>query len=631
MSELKKEAVISEKTKQQELLEVFQKHFPSCLQELADGSFAVDKEKLQRALEPKNWGRLDDNAQPREIKQIIEEGLELRWVGKKEAYHSAYTSCRKILKPLESDSKNFKSTKNLLIKADNLEALKLLKNNYFEKIKLIYIDPPYNTGSDGFIYNDNFSESQSQVLEELGYNDEQKDYVKNIAGAKTHSGWLSFMYPRLLLARDLLRDDGVIFISIDDNEQANLKLLCDEVFGSNGVEQMVWRKSGIGRDGKMKNTTTFRNDHEYILVVYKNHKQLNKSIEKPNWVNSYGNPDNDPRGSYKSGSISKREEASNKNSKYYYTVQSPSGKAITRQFEISETEFNKLNDDKRIYWGKNQDAVPSVKIFENEKRTVSTSSLIDNKEATTTQGSKELDNILKLSGVGNEIRPKPSALINKLIQIGSNKESLILDFFAGSGTTADAVMQLNAEDEGNRKFILVQLAEKIAENSESYNFVKDELKKEPTIFEICAERIRRAGTQLEKDSSLDTGFKVFELCDDENNEIYNKDVATLQKDEVTTLTDNSFKLADKTLLYNLILGEGLALTEKIDCLIKNCLFKVANRLFVLREFDLNKYSDLLKDKAIDYVCVYYKNFGDDNNFIRNLENCFDEGKIKVKG
>ena len=269
MSELKKEAVISEKTKQQELLEVFQRHFPSCLQELADGSFAVDKEKLQRALEPKNWGRLDDNAQPREIKQIIEEGLELRWVGKKEAYHSAYTSCRKILKPLESDSKNFASTKNLLIKADNLDALKLLKNNYFEKIKLIYIDPPYNTGSDGFIYNDNFSESQSQVLEELGYNDEQKDYVKNIAGAKTHSGWLSFMYPRLLLARDLLRDDGVIFISIDDNEQANLKLLCDEVFGGNNfVTCFIYKR----RKTQANLTKWIAPIHEYIVTVSKNNE-----------------------------------------------------------------------------------------------------------------------------------------------------------------------------------------------------------------------------------------------------------------------------------------------------------------------------------------------------------------------
>ena len=200
------------------------------MQETEHG-FLVDKEQLQRALEPKNC-------------EVTDEALELRWVGKKEAYHSGYSLTDKIIQPLKEQSKDFENTGNVLIKGDNLDALKLLQKNYFERIKMIYIDPPYNTQNDNFIYRDNFTKTQEEVLDELGYDKEQKEYIKNIAGAQTHSGWLSFIYPRLLLARELLRDDGVIFISIDDNEQANLKLLCDEVFGEmNFVANFSWVKT----------------------------------------------------------------------------------------------------------------------------------------------------------------------------------------------------------------------------------------------------------------------------------------------------------------------------------------------------------------------------------------------------
>ena len=227
--EPKVEPIIKQESKQDKLIEVFQKHFPQALQETEHG-FLVDKEQLQRALEPKNC-------------EVTDEALELRWVGKKEAYHSGYSLTDKIIQPLKEQSKDFENTGNVLIKGDNLDALKLLQKNYFERIKMIYIDPPYNTQNDNFIYRDNFTKTQEEVLDELGYDKEQKEYIKNIAGAKTHSGWLSFIYPRLLLARELLRDDGVIFISIDDNEQANLKLLCDEVFGEmNFVANLVGKE-----------------------------------------------------------------------------------------------------------------------------------------------------------------------------------------------------------------------------------------------------------------------------------------------------------------------------------------------------------------------------------------------------
>ena len=321
---------------------------------------------------------------------------------------------------------------NFLIEGDNLAALQLLEKTHKGKIDVIYIDPPYNTGNKDFIYDDSYVDSTDEFK---------------------HSKWLSFMGKRLQLARDLLKETGVIFISIDDHEQADLKILCDEIF-SNDVETFVWRKSGIGRDGKMKNTTTFRNDHEYILVCYKAEHKLNKSYEIPQWENEYGNPDNDFRGPYKAGSISNKESASNPNHPNYYSVISPSGKVFTRQFNVSKVEFDELNNDNRIYWGKKGDAVPAIKIFVNEKRIVTTSSIIDDKKSTTTEGSKELAEIMLDEKIGSQLRPKPSALIKKIIYLGSQKSSIILDFFAGSGTTGHAVLKLNAEDGGHRRFIL---------------------------------------------------------------------------------------------------------------------------------------------------------------------------------
>ena len=293
---------------------------------------------------------------------------------------------------------------NLLIKGNNLLALHSLKKRFAGKVKLIYIDPPYNTGKDSFNYNDTFN----------------------------HSSWLVFMKNRLEIARDLLREDGVIFVQCDDNEQAYLKVLMDEVFGRSS-HTLMWRKTGDGRDGKMKNTNVFRKDHEYIHVGFKGGEYLNKSYEKPNWINSYPNPDNDSRGNYKAGSISRKEDSSNPNSGKYYTVISPSGKEFTRQFDISKEEFEKLDRDNRIYWGQNLDNVPSVKIFENEKRTVTTSSILLNK-STFTEAKDEFELLFNKDCDG--FTPKPELLIEFLIQIATNENDIVLDFFAGSGTTA---------------------------------------------------------------------------------------------------------------------------------------------------------------------------------------------------
>ena len=269
------------------------------------------------------------------------------------------------------------------------------------------------------------------------------------------------MSKRLKLARNLLTDEGVMFISIDDNEVTQLKMLCNQIFGEKNTDIMIWRKSGVGRDGKMKNTTTFRKDHEYIIVCYKKENKLNKILETPNFVNSYPNPDKDPRGPYKAGSISRTVEASNPNHKNYYTVTSPSGKKFTRQFDISKEEFMSLCNDiminedgkrvSRIYWGKNDDSVPAIKTFINEVRSITPYSILLNK-GTTTDGTKELNNILH--GDFTAMRAKPTLLIKTLIQLASKEDSTILDFFAGSGTTGQAVMELNTDDNGHRRFIL---------------------------------------------------------------------------------------------------------------------------------------------------------------------------------
>jgi len=323
---------------------------------------------------------------------------------------------------------------NLLIEGDNYHALSVLNYTHAKKVDVIYIDPPYNTGNKDFIFNDRYVDREN---------------------AYRHSNWLSFMEKRLKLAKNLLKDTGVIFISIDDNEVAQLKLLMDKIF-NNLTDMIVWRKSGESRWGKMKNVTTFRKDHEYIVVAYRTpNVQFNKMLELPNFVYQYSNPDNDPRGTYKAGSISRKESASNPKHPNYYTVTSPSGRKITRQWDIPKDEFVKLNKGKRLYWGKEGDNIPAIKIFLNEERYVTPYSVFLGK-GTTTEGKEELRNIFNIKEGQEDVfqNPKPVSLIKALIQLTTKKESIILDFFAGTGTTGHAVMALNKDDGGNRKFIL---------------------------------------------------------------------------------------------------------------------------------------------------------------------------------
>lgn len=339
----------------------------------------------------------------------------------------------------EKEIKTDESDDNILIEGDNYHALTCLNYTHKGKIDVIYIDPPYNRGGD-FIYNDR------RIEKDNGYK---------------HSLWLNFMEKRLNLAKNILSEKGVMIISIDDFEYANLKLLCDKIFGENFVDTMIWRKSWDGRDGKMKNTTTFRKDHEYLIFCFNKLNKLNKLREKPSFQNQYPNPDNDPRGPYKAGSISRKESASNPNHTKYYTVISPSGKSFTRQFDISKEEFEILNNDiltndqginvSRIYWGKDGSAVPAIKIYTEEERTITPYSMLLTK-GTTTEGTKEVSEILGKDC--SQMRPKPTNLISTIIQLASDDNSIILDFFAGTGTTAHATKLTNLKYGGNRKYIV---------------------------------------------------------------------------------------------------------------------------------------------------------------------------------
>lgn len=368
-------------------------------------------------------------------------------------YHTLEKDQKKSLKGTNSEE-------NLIIEADNLLALKSLLPKYQGKIKCIYIDPPYNTGNEGWAYNDKVN---SPLI---------KDWIGKTVGKDDltkHDKWLCMMTPRLKLLYELLESNGVMFISIDDNEFSYLKTLIDDLFGPDKSDVIVWRKSGDGRDGKMKNTTSFRKDHEYIIVVFKGDPILNKIKELPNFKGEYSNPDNDKRGPWLSGSISRADYASNEDHSNYYTVISPTGEKITRQFEIPKNEFETLNTDNRIYWGESGTNVPRQKIFINEEREITPYSVFLTK-GTTTEGKKELKVIFDLSDEDGDLfdNPKPSVLIRTLLQLGSDNDSIILDSYAGSGTTGQAVLDLNKKDSGNRKFILVQLSEKIEEDTVAY-------------------------------------------------------------------------------------------------------------------------------------------------------------------
>jgi adenine-specific DNA-methyltransferase len=652
----------------QQKLEILRQHFPQAVEVDTQGNVRINAAALQLAI---------DAANPAGI-QVEEDGYELRWVGKREAYHSAFLPVQKILSPLTDESKNWDTTGNLLIKGDNLDALRLLRHSYFGKVKLIYIDPPYNTQSDTFIYRDDFSAKQSEVLAQLGYTADNIDYIKNIYGARTHSGWLSFMYPRLLLAKDLLRDDGVIFISIDDNEQAQLKLLCDEVFGQeNFVSSIAWKKrsSPDARD-------TIGSTHDWILCYVKQVETVKSAIGKMPLnaarIDSYINPDNDVRGVWASVDMTGMTGRATKDQ--YFNVILPSGRTVTppkgRSWGLAEKTFLELHADQRIWFGQTGDNVPRIKRFLNESDGQVVPSFWDmNDGGTNDEAKKEVNELMGQPDLFDT--PKPLRLIQRMLTIATQKDdsSIVLDFFAGSATTGHAVIAQNARDGGNRQFILVQIPQPInpKKQQEVHRFVTETLgKPEATIFEITAERLRRAGTRIETEQAvkakgasllpvqlegfaqeastgsartgaIDTGFRIFDLVDDPEALILQKPLQQATQTDVLALqtaiaTPQPAQLP--RILYNLLLAEGLPLTTALRTVIEQQVYVAANVAFVMHALPLNQLTDTLRalqQEAVPpaYLTVYAPWIADDN-FMLGIKTMaetlgYSEDKLRLRG
>ena len=474
--------------------------FPNAVTETIDENGevvrAIDKDVLMQEI---NTKVVDGN----------EERYQFTWPDKKKSVLLANAPINKTLRPCREESVDFDNTENLYIEGDNLEVLKLLQETYLGKIKMIYIDPPYNTGND-FVYNDEFGMRNEEWDEVSGNYDEDGNQIvgkleKNTeANGRFHTDWLNMIYPRLKLARDLLTDDGVIFISIDDNEQENLKKICDEIFGcQNFIAQLIWERAF-----SPKNDARFiSNSHDYVLMYAKDIAQfVIGRLPRTEEANArYSNPDNDPRGVWMSSDISVKTY----NAECDYPITTPSGRVIEppagRCWRLSKNAFLERLQDNRIWFGPDGNGVPRIKRFLTDLKhsgMAPTSIMFFKDVGHSQEGAQEVS---KLLNGGFFSGPKPQRLMQRLLTLANlESDSIVLDFFSGSATTAHAVMQLNAEDGGHRKFIMVQLPEATDEKSEAY---KAGYK---NICEIGKERIRRAAKKIKEEIKIAAPFEKAE-------------------------------------------------------------------------------------------------------------------------
>ena len=526
-----------------------------------------------------------------------EERYQFTWPDKKKSVLLANAPINKTLRPCREESVDFDTTENLYIEGDNLEVLKLLQETYLGKIKMIYIDPPYNTGND-FVYEDDFAQSTDEYLANSGqYDEDGNRMVQNTeSNGRFHTDWLNMIYPRLRLTKDLLTDDGVVFISIDENEMENLRKVCDEIFGeSNFIGQFVWQRRTSPDMRKLVSTA-----HDYIVTYGKNTENLSNAINKVRLTekdtSNYSNPDNDPRGPWASSDFTAQGFRPNQ----MYEIVTPGGAKYTppegRCWKNIESEFLKQCAEGRMWFGRDGMGIPRRKTYLSEREGKNVWTWWPNSEVGHSQeATQEVKNLF--DGHAYFDYPKPVRLLKKIIQIGTHEDSLVLDFFSGSATTAHAVMQLNAEDGGHRKFIMVQLPEATDEKSEAY---KAGYK---TICEIGKERIRRAGKKLaeqidnekwaikingvtvgtfanaidilepkekriekiqEQIKNVDVGFRVLK-CDTSNMKEVYYNPAEYEVSLFSSLEDNIKE--DRTpedLLFQVMLDLGILLSSKIQ-------------------------------------------------------------------
>lgn len=542
---------------------------------------------------------IDKDILMQEISATVVEGADERyqftWPDKKKSILLANAPISKTLRPCKEESVNFDTTENLYIEGDNLEVLKLLQETYLGKIKMIYIDPPYNTGND-FVYEDDFAQSTAEYMSNSGQYDELGNrLVKNIdSNGRFHTDWLNMIYPRLKLSKDLLTDDGVIFISMDENEIENLKKLCNEIFGEqNYIQEIIWNK----KFSPQNDAKYFSLNHESLLCYAKNKQLFERKLlpATEEMKKRYKNPDNDPRGVWTSGDCT----IGRVTEKDYYPIITPSGREVYpakgNVWRFSKETFQKLRDDNRLWFGENGDNMPRVKRFWSETNPgIVPISIWSFEEVGHTQSASQ--DLKKLfDGQDYFDYPKPVELIKRAIYLSTNENSIILDFFSGSATTAQATMQLNVEDKGNRQFILAQIPEDTDPKSDAY---KDGYK---TICEIGKERIRRAAKKIAEenpDAKFDGGFRVLK-CDSSNMKDVYYNPSEFEPSFLDTMEDNIKE--DRTpedLLFQVMLDLGVLLSSKIEetTIVGKKVFNVADN-FLIACFDKDVNDEVVKEIA----------------------------------
>lgn len=554
---------------------------------------------------------------------FIKEGYGLNFLGKKAAELMSSMESTTVFVPdtKHNEREENKNSENIYISADNLEALRHLKNSYRNKIKCIYIDPPYNTGSDGFCYTDSFSYDKNDLIEKLGVDEDEAERILSMQSRQgnSHSSWLSFMYARLLIARELLSDDGVIFISIDDNEMANLKLLCDEVFGENDfINNFMWLH---GKGKKNKNSRTLE---QYILCYAKKIDNLGEWRIKHAINYEFSNPDNDPKGAWFSGSISFDENRSNPLHENYYEIKSPSGVKWTRQWFVCKEEMEDLIENGDIYWG----SEPEYNNIPREKVRPSTDNIIPpnifkaENVGTTRSAQTALNNLFEKKQVFDN--PKPVGLIQRLLDL--NNCDIILDFFSGSATTGQAIIELNSSlGINNSKFILVQVADSIDEMLSSKSGTTKTLENQIALCDKCGyphtldyigiERIKRAAKKIKEDTGadIDYGFKHYTLVKkvDETEvldmlEKYDPNITEISQDKIL----EEFSIESRLITF--LCDDGFGLTPKYDEIDLNGYkaYYIEKSLYLLdKGFDIEQCKALVKmiddeTKEINRLVLY---------------------------
>ena len=541
-------------------LEALYQIVPSCFTEVKDDKTG----ELRRVVDFKTLRQLlGDNAV-----EDADEMYQFTWPGKQEARREAARPITKTLRPVVEDSVDWDNTQNLYIEGDNLEVLKLLQKSYMGKVKMIYIDPPYNTGND-FVYDDDFARSQNEEELASGNVDELGNrYRKNTeTNGRFHSDWCSMMYSRLMVARSLLTEDGVIFVSIDDNEQRNLKNICDEIFGaSNFVAQLIWERAFSPKN----DAKYISNSHDYVLMYALDLEKFTIGrLPRTEEANArYSNPDNDPRGVWMSSDISVKTY----NAACDYPITTPSGKIVEppagRCWRLSAKAFAERLQDNRIWFGPNGDNTPRLKRFLSELKYdgMAPTSLLFYKDVGHSQeGAQEVVSLFGDKGVFDG--PKPVRLLERLIILANLKsDSIVLDFFSGSATTAHALMKMNSNKNFQCKFILVQLPEEVNDTKKEQEY--------KNICEIGKERIRRAGKKIKEESplttqKLDTGFRVFRLADSNFEEVKKAPAEYDQAQLDLFLNNVKSDRTDLDLLFGAMLSWGVQLSlpmasEEVD-------------------------------------------------------------------